>query len=276
MRKFILVLFFAPAIVFTQDTLSVLSWNIFQRPSILSDQQKQRITPTIEYLKASDCDVLVLQEAFHKKTRMQLIDKLKQVYPHYIGPGKGGLFKINSGVMVFSKYKLNDVKQKVFKRSSGMDSRAKKSVFSASLQIDTMKIQILATHLQAEEGIKKNLIRRAQMQDITSLKDTSSHLIIMAGDFNTDRKSQEYDKMLNILNAENDSLSTQIKYSSSIGNNKLFKNDIAKWIDYILIDGKPGIQFVSTTIEIPFYQEKGEQWHISDHNPIRSKILIED
>lgn len=274
MRSIILILFIAQGTAYAQDTLNIMSWNIFQRPRILSDHQKERISPTIDYLIDSNCDVLVLQEVFHKKTRSKLVDSLKSRYPYSFGPGKGGFFKINSGVMIFSRYQMKETHQRVFKAASGVDKRAKKSGLSVVIELANMKIQIIATHLQAEDGIKKNLIRRAQIDDLVELKDSSAQAIIYAGDFNIEFQSHEYGILLDKLNALNDTVRPDVRHTSGSLGNPLFKSDGAKWIDFILLDTWSQLSYSETVINVPKYGLKLQEKFISDHNPIRSSFIL--
>ena len=61
-----------------QDSIKVLSWNVFLRPSFLNDGQMERAQEIADYLKNSDADVLVLQELFHSRARKVLRKALKK------------------------------------------------------------------------------------------------------------------------------------------------------------------------------------------------------
>ena len=79
-----------------EDSVKILSWNVFLRPGILHDHQLERVDSIAKYLSDTDADVLVLQEVFHRKSRKKLIGHLKEKYPFFTSMGPKSFFRIPS------------------------------------------------------------------------------------------------------------------------------------------------------------------------------------
>src|SRR5882672_5126625 len=96
MKAFVLVLtsiFFAPVANAQQDTTSslaekikILSWNIYMLPGFLGHGKILRAEAIGNLLASSDYDVIVFQEAFHKKARKIISRHLQSAFPFQSGP----------------------------------------------------------------------------------------------------------------------------------------------------------------------------------------------
>ena len=134
------------------ETLEIVSWNVFLRPSILKDNQFDRVDSIGNYLIETDADILVLQEVFHRKSRKRLTEYLSEVFPHHTSVGPLSIFGISSGVVIFSKHKIKAEKHISFKQAKGSDRMAKKGGVFAAIEIRDKEIQIIGTHLQSGMG----------------------------------------------------------------------------------------------------------------------------
>lgn len=74
------------------DSIEILSWNVFLRPAILFDSQMKRVDSIAHYLYNSDADIIIVQEAFHRRARKRLDDKLKLNYCAYTAAGPKSFF----------------------------------------------------------------------------------------------------------------------------------------------------------------------------------------
>jgi endonuclease/exonuclease/phosphatase family metal-dependent hydrolase len=272
----ILFTFFFCATSKGQDSLKVLTWNIFQRPGILNDHQNKRIKPSCEWLLDSKADIIVLQEVFKKSSLKKCMEVLKEAYPYSAVPSKkeDGLLKLNSGVAVFSKYPIKKRAIKIFTENKGADALAKKAAISLHFEIGDKKLQLIGTHLQASKGSEYDSIRISQVRELKELIDTTADAQIFVGDFNMAYKSKPYLKTLKMLGAINGKKKGNICCSSSLNGNGLFpESKNSKWIDFILLNKHSSLNYAWTKILHPSYNW-GKSSFLSDHNPVISQFYF--
>jgi endonuclease/exonuclease/phosphatase family metal-dependent hydrolase len=278
--KYILLLIVSFVISFfnfgqSTNELELLSWNVFLRPGILKDNQLGRVDSICAYLNNTGADVLVLQEVFHSKSRKRLINLLSVEYQHHTKVGYTSLLGVSSGVMVFSKHEILEEDHTYFKKAKGSDALAKKGGVSALINYKGEAVQIIGTHLQAGDGDKRNSIRKSQIVRLKKLDNQNSIVTIYAGDFNISQTSAAYKYLLNALACHNGSLVGELKNTANFSDHDLFlTTGEPTWIDFILLLNSKNGDFVSLQIEQPFCLIDHKYERISDHNPIRSKILI--
>jgi len=67
-----------------------------------------------------------------------------------------------------------------------------------------------------------------------------------------------------------------LKSTANFSDHDLFKtNGEPEWIDFILLNPKEGVKQNNSRIEEPRQTKNGEHIRLSDHNIIRSTIVIE-
>lgn len=261
-----------------QDTLKVLSWNVFLRPGVLHDAQMVRVDSISAYLMASDCDVIVLQEVFHRKARKELIDNLKESYPFATERTKGSFWGVASGLIVLSKYTIIEETFVPFKKATGSDALAKKGVLRAEIQCENQKIALYGTHMQAGGGAKRQAIRQQQLDSIQAFmaKDNEPTLQLIAGDFNIRQASQAFDSITAKLNVTKPDLLGPILTTANFEDQQLMSTTgPSSWIDYIFLRAFPKASVISTEIGEPKMKVDGELRRMSDHNPIWSTVVIQ-
>eukprot|EP01031_Cornospumella_fuschlensis_P008318 gene8318-10261_t len=196
---------------FCGDTLRIVSWNIFMVPPLIyKSDQVNRARMMGEVLEKSSADVIILQEAFMKKTRNMLAQKLSPLYPYNSGkPQGGGLFKINCGVWVLSRLPLEEVKFIKYKDCEGSDCFGKKGAYVFTVNKNGHRTHIIGTHVQSGPAAATRQKQFAQLVAETAhIPDTEPLLIL--GDLNTDlHQPAEYQAMLQTLNAENGPMTGQ-------------------------------------------------------------------
>ena len=263
------------------DTLNVLSWNVYMRPrKIFWNNQIERSKLIVEKLLEEDLDIIVLQEVFDKKSKKIISQGLESKYPFSAGPGQQGLFRLSSGVMIFSKLRILQTLVKPYKKCKKADCFAKKSAVLATFTNGVNNFHVVATHMQAGGGSTfGDIIRRSQLKTIAKLSNKlpSNELQIFAGDFNTHRHKETYQEMLEILDAKDNDPCRELKCSSDPKND--FKKDKSKkgtLIDYILIKDNNAGEIVET--EIMRYQkaQKTGMNDLSDHYAIKTKIMVKN
>lgn len=252
------------------DTLEIASWNVFLRPSILNDGQMERVDSISAYMEKSNADILVLQEVFHRRARRKMVKNLSEIYPHYTGLGPTNIWGINSGVMIFSKRKIDDEKRISFREGKGSDRMARKGAVAATLHVHQHKIHIIGTHMQAGEGSKREKIRHKQLKKIKKLTHQldSSGIFIFAGDFNIRKDSKMFQSLQDSLNCNTLLPHGEIQATYSY-------TDDQKWIDFILLqEKKKKVKQEKVWIDEPKAKIRGKYVQISDHNPIFSRFIL--
>jgi len=256
-----------------QDTLDVISWNVFLRPGILGDHQNERVDSIAAYLNTSNADVLILQETFHRKTRKKLLHSLDKQYPYHSDIGKKSFWGISSGVLIFSKDSIEYDQATYFKKLKKADRLAKKGVHAVIIRRDTTTIKILGTHFQAGGSNKcyrnrKNQIdRKAELDSITP----KTNITLYAGDFNTERTESNYAYLLSKLNCVNTEVTGDIVNTANFIDHELTSADGPPcWIDFILLKKNHRVHALKSWIEEPRATYLEEYQRLSDHNVIRT------
>ena len=250
------------------DTIQILSWNVFLRPSILKDRQLERVEAITQHLIDKDADILVLQEVFHKKSKKILINTLSKSYPFHTKEGKKSFWGIASGVYIFCKDSILSEKHVDFISSSGTDALAKKGAVKIRIKRKNKEISVVGTHLQAGEGPKKNLIRKKQLEHLAKLNNEDVTLIY-AGDFNIRKKSTHFNDLREILDVKN--LASNYIETANFNDQELFPvNGKPVWIDFILINQHANAKFLNLNTKRP----KSHGKFLSDHSPVYAEIII--
>ncbi len=278
---FIFVSFFLQLAIAQTDSIKVLSWNVFLRPSILKDAQKKRTDSIASYLNESGADVLILQEVFHRTARKKLIRSLSKEYSYFTKIGPISFWGVSSGVMIASKDSIIATKHLSFKKGTGADKMAKKGGVAATIVHNSNKIHIVGTHLQAGRGKDKESIRRRQVKKLKRLSERMKELrdapIIYAGDFNIPFNSENFDFLKDTLNITCKKPMGDLKATSNFSDSDLYLSDgKPQWIDYVLIEKGQRLQTIECYIQEPkaIYGKAKERRRLSDHNPIINVISI--
>lgn len=258
-----------------QKDLKILSWNIFMLPGIVPMAGRvaraEAITDTISKL---DYDIIVFQEAFHKKAVGKIREGLKNLYPYMYGPYNQpkDAVHISSGVWIVSKIPLKELGVIQFKNGRVADKVALKGAALLEGMANGTTFQILGTHMQAEDKFPN--IRREQFDQINkellSVHKKDGVPQIVCGDMNTrPTENEEYAYMLKTLEAEDGALDGIQKDTYDGTTNKLAE---AAWkkakatFDYILLR-KNGAEVSSIKREVSVLRKKWKKnkSDLSDH-----------
>ena len=262
--------------------LKILSWNIGMLPVLdLFKEKNDRAQAIANSLYSKDYDILVFQEIFSAPARTILKHTLHERYPFAYGPVNGSKFslKFNSGIWILSKIPLEIKKEIEFTQSAGFDSFARKGAVLLEGQFQNSPFQLIATHLQ--DDIYPQCIRDMQLKEIFEkliypYSDMKTPQII-CGDFNTDeKKAENYNGMLTILNAENGEISGNMKVTFDDESNDAFKSSHPdpRTIDYILTRNSHVIQWISRKVAVlKFKWGKGSEY-LSDHHGMEAVIIF--
>ena len=256
-----------------KNELKVLSWNVFLRPGILRDNQLERTKGIGVYLLHSDADVIILQEVFHKKSRVELIKVLKGIYPNHTSRGPLSFFGVSLGVLIFSKLPLLEEHFGSFKSGTGSDRLAKKGFVQTAINWYGESIGIFGTHLQAGTSLRCMNTRKEQIIEIAnaSKRLDASSPILFGGDFNLKSKGEMFGFLTKTLDIEELELESKIKYSANFSDQDLFPHEgKSVWIDFILLRRTARMIQAKVWIEEPKEIKSGIMTRISDHNPVLS------
>jgi endonuclease/exonuclease/phosphatase family metal-dependent hydrolase len=246
----------------------------------MNDGQMDRVSEIGNYLKNSGADVLVLQEVFHGGARRELKKQLKSTYPYQTKKGPVTWLGIPSGVVLFSKMPI--VKEKVisFSFSKGADRLAKKGAILVTFEKNGQEIAILGTHLQAGSDLSRKKIRNAQINQISDVVNDidSNKILIYAGDFNIQNKSNMFVKLKNKLKSNNPKLNKNSRKAATANfkdNNLYPVTGKPVWIDYIMIRRAEKVLQKSLWVEEPRSKNRRKNKRLSDHNPVLSIVVYE-
>ena len=258
----------------SKDSLRILSWNVFLRPKILKDQQLKRVRHIAFTIKKLDADMVLLQEVFHKRAREILIDSLKHIYPYNARNNRKSVFGYSSGLITFSKQKIDKSTSLYFSKSSGSDCLAKKGGLLVDIQTGKQHISVLNTHLQAGSKPKKQRVRMHQVEEISKLCMNRNQLMVFAGDFNIRFESIFFHRLKQKLHVTNKNpiLKSAIKHTANFSDQELFPvQGLPVRIDHIMIkSSKEDIHLNYLEIKEPRHNDK----RLSDHNPIIGVIQL--
>ena len=280
-KFFTALVLFSPNLFGQNDTLRLLTWNIFMRPRmVFHDYQLDRARAIVEELKNDDNEIIVFQEIFDRKARKIITKGLKEQYPYQFGPGKKGLFRLNSGVMALSKYDVKQRSIKRYKNCKGGDCMAKKSAVFIEIAPNNKSVQIVGTHLQAGQGTVHKAIRKQQLQKVKKLSDEfykPDIPMIYAGDMNIRYSdSTSYDMLLDILDID---LSTVAKDPKSTSWDTTFdisegRTGNPKKIDYVLLrKGNSAAKFVKRQVVTYKKELPNGKFNLSDHRAVKAWMV---
>lgn len=262
----------------TSQPLKILSWNIYMLPYIsLFNGNGRRAEAIGKQLMDSDYQIVVFQEAFSSKCRKILYKKLIQKYPYHYGPANmpGFSFKTSSGLWIWSKIPLTELKEIRYKTSSGFDWVARKGAVLFEGNYNGAKFQLLATHLQANNSPE---VRRTQISELAHLLDeyyTSAVPQIICGDFNTEKSdTQNYNNLLQTLGAQNGSLTGTLQVTYDQVNNNLARNPkgTTEVIDYILTRNAYLIDNMQRRVVEFYHEDSNYKTHLSDHYAMEAEV----
>ena len=169
--------------------MRIISWNVSCLPKLINPYMNpfNNIKNILFLLKKEDVDIICLQEVFDNSIIDILIKELCNYYYFKLD----NYFFWKDGLIIFSKFKIQNTKFKKFKNCHGFENIISKGILSV-LVYDTVSkknIWIHNTHLQASNNLfskKKSVnIRKKQLLEINDYFNTISTTDhILCGDFN--------------------------------------------------------------------------------------------
>jgi sphingomyelin phosphodiesterase len=267
------------------DSLKVLSWNIYMLPvSIKKVGQANRVKYIAEQMNNSDYDVIVFQEAFDRDARYKLGKLMRAKYPYQEGPAnaKPSWFRMNSGIWILSKHPMKYVDEIHYSQHAGVDKVARKGVLLVEINKNGKLYQVAGTHLQAGASKKMDAVRVTQYNEIHDLllkHETENVPQLICGDFNTPKDDKiHYNLMMKTLKANDGPLESNLQYSYDGGDNDLAAggDSYRELLDYIFVkDNNTKFKFQRRKVVAFTARWHSSKKHLSDHYAIEMVIIPE-
>lgn len=240
--------------------------------------KRQRAHAIAHQLKDSDCQMLVLQEAFLGDSRRIIEKQLSEGYPYQYGPAnKKFSIKTNSGIWILSRIPMRYLGEIDFSECAGFDDcMARKGALLVETEWKGVTVQVLGTHLQAGGPHR---IRHSQYDEIRALLDLHRKPGIpqlICGDMNTSNlDSVNYNRMMATMDAEDGPLIHERELSDRGYQNDMHRGGYRnkRIIDYIFYRAN-GRSARSLKRTMPAIRERWNNRHedLSDHFPVEIEV----
>lgn len=267
----------------TIDSLHLLAWNIYMLPPIVKFTGKKKRARLIgEILNASDYDVIVFTEAFHKRSRKLIHSKMKENYPYFEGPAFRKKFSLvaSSGIWIASKFPMHEVGKIIFKAKSGLDNKmSRKGALMVRVDKNGQKFDVIGTHMNNMGPLQVRYAQLIQIKEelIDTYADEETPVIV-AGDFNIYRHAEPgaADTTAQILDMDIYELSGEEKMTYDYINNKLAYGKVQDELDYVFYrPGKLQVKGAERTVPSITRHWKKRKKDLSDHYPVRFMLYYE-
>ncbi|KAF9914301.1 Sphingomyelin phosphodiesterase 3 [Lobosporangium transversale] len=196
---------------------------------------------------------------------------------------------LNGGVVIMSKWPITQKHQYVFKNGCASEWFQNKGFAYAVLNYQGKNVHVFGTHMQSDDSAclpGQPARYRGQALDawrsyIDSLNIPANELVIMAGDFNIKRDTEEFSSMLKRLNATQPTVYDGHPWTWDTQTNEIARYNypdlIPEYLDFVVTDKEHLAvkSSVQTTLKVqsPEYHIKGAAYHeYSDHYPVKTVI----
>lgn len=275
--------------------LKVLTYNVFLRPLglLLRDGQGPRAERLVNYLNASDADVVVLNELLDDAVASPLLAGLRKRFPFQtsrVGEqafqrrrGFRRRLKIHGGVAIVSRLPFDRHAECRFgARAIGDDKLADKGVVYVRLLHASGPVHLFGFHANAQRrGAKARGQQFQLLRSFVDVQQIGAHeLVLMAGDFNVAPDSVEFVPMLQCLAAAPPLLLNREVPSFDSRNNSMARGP-REHLDYVLWSQRHGVPVqannetlrpvVAPWSQRPFYRDCTE---LSDHYPVLAEFEL--
>lgn len=164
--------------------INILLWNVWLLPSLLTDGKSKTRASIISKL-LNQFDIVILNEAFTNKTAL-----IKDtVHPCVIASERTFYKLLDSGLMILSKYPIENAQFLAFSHLETWDQLSSKGILKASIRLNEHTvIDLYGTHLQAGAEKSHHEARLSQINQIYSFvrkySITDANPIVLCGDLN--------------------------------------------------------------------------------------------
>jgi endonuclease/exonuclease/phosphatase family metal-dependent hydrolase len=270
--------------------IKVLNANVLGFPGILTyffgglapwEKRVERIT---NKLIEEGADVIFLNEVFHRKFALKLIEALKTHYRFFAfdaGSQHGTLspeeIGFNSGLLICSKIPINDLLFIPFDAKETSKGGVRRGILKGNYKLGNKPIHFVLTHFQSglEEEDKK--IRLAQLEECRKILGKLDGFLV--GDLNINAFSDEFKKLKILKKFQslylrgqkevNEKNATETDYFNDLTHTPLNQRDHIKpsfeILDYCLIPKKSKLQLKSQD-RVKLFDIQNPEASLSDHH----------
>ncbi|WP_035512533.1 sphingomyelin phosphodiesterase [Halalkalibacillus halophilus] len=203
--------------------LEIMAYNVYFMSSVLhpkwGQNQRAELLGDVEFMYEQD--IIILNELFDGQSSDLLLNNLRDAYPHQtpiLGSTTSGwddtqgsysyVVPENGGVNIISKWPIEEQIQYVFEDACGPEGMSNKGFVYTKVMKNDDPYHIIGTHMQSTDSNCSDgepaEVRASQMNEINQFVDEhnipTEEMLIIGGDLNVIKGSNEYDSMLNQLN----------------------------------------------------------------------------
>ena len=281
----------------SDDGLSILTYNMVMIPVDGDFNSAERAKRFAQADFIDNYDVIVFQELIDKKPVELLLQKLQSKFPYQtkvMGGDKSGWDKtlgayypfaskifLTGGVAIVSKYPITQKVQYVFSNATGWDYSANKGFVHARIEKAGQVHNVLGTHLNAThaKGLPYETKRKQQIKEMKKYIDKlpKNEMVVMAGDFNIIKGTEEYANMLKALDvSEPNYIGLDYTFVKENQISAYRYSDFSpEYLDYILVSNNHlqpenwyNVAF-APVFEKSIFSAAGHSFYdISDHYPV--------
>lgn len=271
-----------------KKSLSILSYNIQQLPFsnclsyIITGFHNKKIKLTTKILAqkliSTNPDIIVLQECFMVSLYEEIKRKLKPhgyLYCTNILKENDWSRILNGGIVIISKYPINQSNHYRFKSAIFPEILASKGFLHSAIQIEESEFNLIGLHLNSSTKDNYEYDRPTRNQQLHEIKNYINQKqlenIILAGDFNINRfYLPEYQHLIKYLNLHQPEFIGNFTLDE-INNSQVDKYEGQQWIDYIftLKDQKGPMAYSN---QVMIYQDQNGN-DLSDHYAVLGVIF---
>lgn len=180
------------------ETLKIISYNVHEFMHINSQLSIGRVR---EFVSNENADIICFQE-FDASNQLH-INELKNYFDDYPYYAISESNNENIGMAIFSRYQIINWRKINFENTGNgylwadikIAKRLSVRVINVHLQTTSLGQQNLAEISRLKKFISNSSIRALQSESVSNLIDTTSHSIIVCGDFNDSPSSYTYEKI---------------------------------------------------------------------------------
>lgn len=162
---------------------------------------QQRVYNVVQGALDSDADILCMQEMFDNKTVFKFMELIKEKYPYIIYHTGSSLVKLGSGLLIASKFPIENPEYWEHSTKVGTEWLASKGTIGVTIRLNNnQRIPVFNTHLEAglDDPVAGVACRVSQLQDIqTYLKEYCKKyaLYFLCGDLNIPSRAESCDSI---------------------------------------------------------------------------------
>ncbi len=178
------------------ESLKVLTYNTFLRPAPISwgDANQCRATEIGQELakRADELDLVVLNESFAKDAVQQLADTVGKRFPYRVlRRPRADVLRTSGGLSLLSRHPIRTVYTDTFEMCAYDDCLSTKGFLHAVVELsETLRVNVLATHLDAGDSTQDRTARENQVATIRDYMDRrgvgKKWPTLLMGDMNVD------------------------------------------------------------------------------------------